>query len=134
MYFVRTESYDTNAVNSSILTNLGFTLERQWNSFNHVTTPFAFYGREGLSSAAGNCCILFCSHHYSFLLSAVLPPEKVGRPCNVTPQASTKCCTIPEGEGGQNKKVKLNDREDLLCKFDVKVEGWDRTDAAFDRI
>lgn len=40
---------------------------------------------------------------------------------------------MPEGEGGQNKKVKLNEREDLLCKFDVKVGGWDRTDA-FDRI
>lgn len=41
---------------------------------------------------------------------------------------------MPEGEGGQNKKVKLNEREDLLCKFDVKVGGWERTGAAFDRI
>lgn len=44
------------------------------------------------------------------------------------------CCIIPEAAGGQKWKVKLNEGEDLLCRFNVKVEGWDRTDAEFDRI
>ena len=106
------------------------------NSFDHLPTPFAFLCERSTKSVLlpENSAVFYCSLRYLFLLSAVPPPEKVGGPCNFTPQASRKCCSIPEGAGGQNRKAKLNEGENLLCKFDVKVEGWDRTDAASDKI
>lgn len=134
MYFVRTECGDTNTVNSNIFTNSCLIWEMQgqfiWPPTHLICLPQG--KKHQVISALGKLwCILICYLHYRLLLSAVSAPKNVGGPWNFTPQASRKCWSIQEGY--KIGKVKLDEGVDLFCKFDMKVEGLDRT-AAFDRI
>jgi len=104
----------------------------------HSTTCLPCLPSSGREALRQFCCrktLLYFTLFSTFLVppqcsTFLVPPqcstsfEKVGGPCNFTPQASGKCCSIPEGAEGEKRKAKLNEGEDLLCEFDVKVEGW----------